>query len=182
MAILRLYTRYGSLGASSRLRLLQYKPWLAAVFSDVNCRNFFDDCDLLHLYEGRRRKLSRLLSCYIRRVADTVMKSGCVWIEKEILPFAPASAERHLLATSKPIALDFDDATFHTYDLNRSRAIRSFLGRKIDRLMERAHLVTVGNSYLAERATIGGLQECTDSADGDRSGKISPACGSRRLG
>jgi glycosyltransferase involved in cell wall biosynthesis len=48
--------------------------------------------------------------------------------------------------------LDYDDAIFHGYDLNKSKLIRRILGDKIDRLMQNSTLVIAGNAYLAKRA------------------------------
>ena len=78
-----------------------------------------------------------------------------IWIEKELLPFLPATFE-HWLLRGRAYVLDFDDALFHNYDLSRSAFIRRLLGRKIDRLMAGARLVTVGNSYLEARAVAAG--------------------------
>ena len=79
------------------------------------------------------------------------------WIEKELWPWVPATLERALLGRV-PYALDFDDAIFHNYDLHRLAPVRRLWGRKIDRLMRRADLVTAGNDYLAERARQAGAR------------------------
>jgi glycosyltransferase involved in cell wall biosynthesis len=57
-----------------------------------------------------------------------------------------------------PYALDFDDAIFHNYDLHRAGWVRRVFGRRIDYLMENAHLVVAGNSYLAARAIAAGAK------------------------
>ena len=78
-----------------------------------------------------------------------------VWIEKELLPFVPAWAEAGLLA-GVPVVVDYDDATYHTYDQHPRRLVRFVLGRKVDAVMHRARLVVAGNPYLASRAMAAG--------------------------
>ncbi|MCU7907116.1 MAG: glycosyltransferase family 4 protein, partial [Candidatus Thiodiazotropha sp. (ex Epidulcina cf. delphinae)] len=58
-----------------------------------------------------------------------------------------------------PYVVDYDDAIFHRYDHAPSALIRLFLGKKIDRVMSGAALVTAGNSYLANRAKAAGAGE-----------------------
>jgi glycosyltransferase involved in cell wall biosynthesis len=62
------------------------------------------------------------------------------------------------LVARRPYALDLDDAMFHTYDRHPRALVRWAWGRKIDRLMQGAALVTAGNAYLAERAVQAGAR------------------------
>ena len=57
-----------------------------------------------------------------------------------------------------PYVLDFDDAIFHNYDMNRFAMLRYFFSHRVDRLMEGAKLVLAGNLYLAARAEAAGAQ------------------------
>jgi len=75
-----------------------------------------------------------------------------LWIEYELLPWLPAWAEGLLGGFGLPYLVDYDDAVFHRYDLHRSGLVRTILGKKIDAIMRKATLVTVGNDYLADRA------------------------------
>jgi len=74
-----------------------------------------------------------------------------VWIEKECFPWLPYFLEKLFLQDMKYV-LDYDDAIFHSYDMNKSMLIRWILGNKIDRLMRNSTLVIAGNAYLANRA------------------------------
>jgi glycosyltransferase involved in cell wall biosynthesis len=56
------------------------------------------------------------------------------------------------------LVVDYDDAVFHRYDLHRSPVVRAVLGKKIDRIMQRANLTTAGNAYLADHAIAAGSQ------------------------
>jgi hypothetical protein len=75
-----------------------------------------------------------------------------LWIEKELLPLLPAWGEVLLASCGIPYIVDYDDATFHQYDLHPNTLVRRVLGEKIDVVMRRAALVIVGNEYLAQRA------------------------------
>lgn len=146
-------TRYGSMGASSRMRLLQYLPWLDAASWTYDVAPFFTNEDLARRYRGGSYGFGSVLGSYIRRIIRMTRRHryDLIWIEKEALPWFPVSMERWLLR-GVPYALDFDDAVFHNYDRHRFSIVRTFLGRRLDHLMAGARLVVVGNEYLAERA------------------------------
>lgn len=156
MKILAL-TRYSRLGASSRLRTMQYLPsWEAAGFK-VELAPFFDDAYLTDLYAGQRRSRG-LRSYFATRIAKirNAQRPDLIWIEKEALPWVPWAIEHALLPQGIPIVSDYDDAVFHRYDLNQNRLIRWILRDKIDRVMKASTLVTAGNEYLADRARAAG--------------------------
>lgn len=150
-------TRYERSGASSRLRLIQYAGPLGLQGISSSLQPFFDDRYLHRLYSGQST-LAPTLVAYARR-AWQLLKAGrgdLLWLEKESLPWLPWGIERFLLPRGVPLVVDYDDAVFHRYDLHRSAAVRRILGRKLDRLMASASLVTVGNRYLADRAKMAG--------------------------
>lgn len=146
-------TKYGGLGASSRLRFLQYLPWLEKAGIEVNVRPLLSDELLMARYGRGRYSLLLLVRAYIDRLR--ILREShhydVLWIEKEALPWFPAGLETWLLRHT-PYVLDFDDAIFHNYDLHRSTLVRSLYGKRIDRLMESARMVMTGNRYLADRA------------------------------
>lgn len=146
-------TRYGRLGASSRLRFLQYLPWLERVGVGCAVQVFIDDEMLLSKYRGEGYRPVQLLRAYTGRALQLQRRQhfDLLWIEKEALPWMPVWFER-LLLRSVPYVLDYDDAIFHNYDLHSNPCVRRLWGRRIDRLMAGARLVVVGNEYLAQRA------------------------------
>ena len=146
-------TRYGRLGASSRLRSYQYVPHLVASGVDLHIAPMLGDDYVSGLYAGRVPVWS-VLQSYLARITSIVGATGydVVWVEKEMLPWVPAFIEIGLLHRSIPLVADFDDAAFHRYDLHHSTLVRGLLGQKIDQVMRRAALVLVGNEYLADRA------------------------------
>lgn len=145
--------RYSRLGASSRLRLLQYLPGLEADGFEFTVSPLLDDVALGARYHGGSYTLPTLLRCYLRRVGVLLSRRGhdVLWIEKEALPWWPWWLER-LLLRGVPQVLDFDDPIFHNYDLNPRTWVRRLFGRRVDQLMARANLVVVGNAYLERRA------------------------------
>jgi glycosyltransferase involved in cell wall biosynthesis len=156
---LMVLSRYGRLGASSRLRTMQYRPWLAAAGLQVDFASFFSDDDLARAYAGRGRGLSGA-TALLRRLGQMRAGAGAdlLWIEKEALPWLPWRVERAVLPRGVPFAVDYDDAVFHRYDRHRSALVRGVLGQKLDRLMAAAALVTAGNAYLADRARAAGAR------------------------
>ncbi len=152
-------TRYAALGASSRVRAYQFVPALAAAGFDVRVAPLLPDAYLHRLYAGEAPPKPMLARAYARRVGQVLAarRADVVWIEKELMPWAPAWLESGLLA-GVPYAIDYDDATFHTYDEHPKALVRRFLGGKIDRLMREAALVIAGNAYLAERAERAGAR------------------------
>lgn len=150
---IKAYPRYSRLGASSRLRWLQFVPLLQAAGLHVDSSPLLGDAYLQRKYTGRLA-LGQILRGYLRRARALLAgtrRTDLVWVEKELWPWAPAWLERLLLA-GRPFVLDYDDAVFHTYDQHRNPVIRRLYGRKIDCLMQAAALVVVGNAYLGERA------------------------------
>jgi glycosyltransferase involved in cell wall biosynthesis len=152
-------TKYGPLGASSRVRTLQYVPHLQAAGLDVTVRPLLDDAYLARRYAGQGSGLAFILRAYLTRVGEAfrARRYDLVWIEKEMMPWVPGLVERGLLAGT-PYVLDYDDAVFHTYDRHPNPAVRRLMGRKIDRVMRGATLVVAGNDYLAERARSAGAE------------------------
>lgn len=154
---LTILSRYSRLGASSRLRTMQYIPSLEQAGFEVAFAPFFDDAYLTDLYSGRRNPL-RTLKYYTNRLSQfrTARNTDVLWIEKEALPWVPWAIERALLPRGVPYVVDYDDAVFHRYDQHRNGMIRHVLGRKIDNVMAGAACVTVGNAYLEQRAWAAG--------------------------
>lgn len=147
---LLILSRYGAKGASSRLRSFQYIPALELAGFKVTVSSFFDDDYLETLYNSRRRDKSHILRAYWRRIKALLMahRYSVLWIEKETLPFLPSFFEAWLAARNVPYVVDYDDATFHTYDQHPSPWVRRLLGNKLDALLKGAQCVMVGNSYL----------------------------------
>lgn len=159
MKILAL-TKYPRMGASSRLRTLQYLPFLEQHDFEITVQSLFDETYLKNLYgKGSRSRLA-IVGYYFKRFFTlfTVWRYDLVWIEKELFPYLPAFAERILTMFGVKYIVDYDDAIFHNYDLSGNSLIRRFLANKIDKVMEHSYCVMAGNNYLAARAKSAGAK------------------------
>lgn len=155
-----LLSRYGDLGASSRVRLYQYIPCLKEEGIDVTIAPLFNNDYIKSLYERNTKKLSIVFYSYFRRLFDLIKikKYDLLWIEKELFPMLPPWAEEIISILKIPYIVDYDDAIFHNYDLNKNCIIRNLLKNKIDKVMKNAAVVIVGNDYLAERSQKAGAR------------------------
>ena len=152
--------RYDALGASSRLRMLQYVPSLERNGFETVVAPLLSDGYVADLYAGNV-SAPRVLRSYAQRLARLAgsRRFDALWVEKELLPGLPHWLERLAVSGAPRIVVDYDDAVFHRYDMHRSGTVRTLLGRKIDQVMRRADLVTAGNDYLADHARSAGCQD-----------------------
>ena len=153
-------TKYTRLGASSRMRSYQFAPYFSVNGIAATYRPLFDDDYLKKLYAGKPTFWTAF-KAYFRRfsILFTLHRYDAVVIEKEIFPYLPAFAEKMLKIKGIPYIVDYDDAIFHNYDQSENPVVNTFLKNKIAKVMRYADLVTVGNSYLAEKAKASGSQK-----------------------
>lgn len=146
-------TKYGRMGASSRMRMLQYIPWLQQAGVDATVQSLLSDAMVADLYQRGGYGLRALLFAYGARMRALMQRRrfDVLWIEKECLPWFPLWLELGLLR-GVPYVLDYDDAVFHQYDMHRTPLVRRLFGQRLDGLMAGAALVVCGNNYLAQRA------------------------------
>ena len=152
-------TRYGDLGASSRMRTVQYIPALQASGINVEIKPLLTNEQLSRRYASGNYNKVALIRSYFARIAKLISKSkpDLIWIEKELVRWLPGWFETLLLRKHK-FVLDYDDAVFHMYDLHRIRIVRKLYGRKIDYLMKHSAMTLAGNEYLADRARKAGCR------------------------
>ncbi|SEG57199.1 glycosyltransferase family 4 protein [Marinobacterium lutimaris] len=154
-----LLARYGALGASSRVRFLQYLPCFQAQGIQVTVKPLLSDSYLNALYSGGSR-WQEVLKGYAARliILFSAKRFDVVVIEKELFPFMPALFESLLRLAGVSYVVDYDDALFHRYDCHSNLLVRRLLGKKIDSVMRNARVVIVGNKYLAARAQRAGAK------------------------
>lgn len=159
MARILVLCRYDRLGASSRLRFLNFLPALGERGYTFTVAPLFDDAYIRGLYQGRRPGPGSVLRHYRRRLAALAAAAAhdLVWLEKELLPWFPGCLETAILP-HRPLVVDYDDAWFHRYDGHRQPLVRLALGGKIDRIMRHATVVVAGSTYLADHARAAGAR------------------------
>jgi glycosyltransferase involved in cell wall biosynthesis len=150
-------TRYSRMGASSRLRLLQYIDAWSLNETDFHVSPLLDDVYLRTIYAKRRVSLISLARAYGHRlqVLQQVRDFDMVWIEKELFPNFPSWFEWWLARSGVPYLVDYDDPIFHNYDVSRN-PFKRLLKNKISSVMRHAALVVPGNDYLARHAVEAG--------------------------
>ena len=151
-----LLTRYERLGASSRVRFLQFLPELERQGFDFDVQPLLDNDYVRSLYGGPPIGARRLFMAYLRRfrVLARRMRYDVVWLEKEALPWLPAWVEIARLQ-GLPYVVDYDDAWFHRY---QNHWLSPLLGHKIDAVMRVAWTVVAGNDFLARHARQAGAR------------------------
>lgn len=156
-----LLSRYENLGPSSRYRFYQYLPYLRKEGIEIIVAPLFNNNYIKDLYAGRNKNLLKILKAYAKRIINLHYANNfdLIWIEKETLPWLPAWIEFNLGLKRTSYIVDYDDAIFHKYDQNHFKLIRWVLGQKIDRIMQYATFILVGNEYLLERAKKAGAKK-----------------------
>lgn len=146
-------TKYSRKGASSRLRTLQYLPYLENKGYIFEVSSLFDDNYLESLYNSKKNSVD-ILKLYIKRlyILRKVYNYDLLWIEKELFPYLPSVFEKLMNILGIRYIVDYDDAIFHNYDMSNNELIRTFLSKKIDSVMKNSSCVIAGNQYLRERA------------------------------
>jgi glycosyltransferase involved in cell wall biosynthesis len=154
-----LLSKYGRLGASTRLRSLQYLPFLEKHGITVKYAPLLND-DYIKEYYKKNKNIWKLTKGYIHRCLELirVRDYDLIWIEKEVFPWLPDWIEGSLMRYRIPFILDYDDAISHNYDQAKNYAINYLLTQKIDIIMRRAKLVIVGNDYIRKRAIKAGAR------------------------
>ncbi len=139
-----MFTRYSTLGASSRYRYYMYAARMRDAGEQVDVFNFFDEQYLRCLYKGRRAGFTSVLKSYWRRLKSILNAGDELLIEYELFPFLPYWVERIFLARRKYI-LNFDDNVWEKY------AGKIFLSGKYDALVRNASGIIVANDFLYEK-------------------------------
>lgn len=151
---LLLLSRYSHLAASTRLRFLQYLPYIVENGIEVEHEPLLDDEYLKNLYTGKPVNYGSIINSYVRRLKILLKERAydLIWVQYEIFPWLPAWIESLTTLAGVPYIVDYDDAIFHRYDLHKQYLVRQILGDKINKVMKGASIVVAGNEYIASRA------------------------------
>lgn len=153
-------TKYGRLGASSRLRSYQYLPSFESQGVECTVAPLLGDDYVTNLYQRKPQDKRSILNSCLRRksILKSVDRYDLVWVEKEALPWMPYSLESALYAAGVPVIADYDDAIFHHYDQSPNPIARALLKNKIAEVMRHASVVIAGNPYIASYAEQAGAR------------------------
>lgn len=148
------FTKYDREAASTRQRVLQYLPHLAAAGIEVEVHPLLDDAYVRALAAGTTASKTAIAAACARRLRQLLapQKADLLWVYAELFPWLPASFERLAFRAGKPLIYDFDDAFFHRYDDHANPLVRRALGGKLKPLIKGAAAVCAGNDYLGEYA------------------------------
>ncbi len=160
MINVRAFTRYDSLGASSRIRFMQFATALAERNVSLTVQPLFPNGYINSLQAGQGR-LGFVFNAYLKRVISALNARDSsdidvIWVEKELLPWIPYFLEHLFWPPNTPVVLDYDDAVFHIYDKSPNHFVRSIFSSKHAGLINDAVMVFAGNSYLKSYALAAG--------------------------
>lgn len=153
-------TRYDHVGASSRVRFLQYIPHLERLGLQLAVHPLLSNDALARLYKDGKRSFRDLLGALAKRVAALLRETGAdvIWLQQEVFPFLPAAVEAALMA-GRPYVIDFDDAYHLYYEDHASRLVRALYRGKIAKLMRGARAVVAGSPMMADYARAAGAAD-----------------------
>jgi glycosyltransferase involved in cell wall biosynthesis len=148
------FTKYDRDAASTRQRILQYVPALRSAGMEVSFHPLLGNDYVRSLALDTPVSWPRIAKAYLNRFMQLLRGPECdlIWIYAEAFPFLPASLERLVLRSGKPVVYDFDDAFFVTYDQHPSPWVRRILAGKLEPLIAGAAAICCGNEYLREYA------------------------------
>lgn len=151
-------TKYSSNGASSRLRTMQYLPYLQTKGFEIEVHSLYSEDYLTGLYSAGKRK--GVLACYFSRLKAlfSLHRYDLIWIEKEVFPYCPALVERMLKLFRIPYVVDYDDAIYAHYQHSKHWWARLLLKNKISKVMQMSSHVSAGNQHLADYAKTSGAK------------------------
>ena len=154
MPKLHFFTKYTELGASSRYRTFQFLEFYNKVYF-ISVNSFFDNNYINSVYNNTKVGYISYLGYYLKRVTYILLKvkrNDLLFIEYELFPYFPPIFEYFFNLLGIKFILDYDDAIFHNYDLNRNYFIRFFFKNKIKSIIKKANVVITGSPYLTNFA------------------------------
>ncbi len=137
-------TRYGIVGASSRLRYYQFREAFEKVGFTPHYQPFFSDAYLKKLYAGQGKSLALAFGALLRRLLEAPFYPERLLLEYELFPEFPFELEARFLRKRRYV-LNFDDDVWLKY------AGRKRLDGKYDSLVAEAHGIICANELLLER-------------------------------
>ena len=102
-----LFTRYDNLGASSRVRFIQFLPLLRSNGSEIKHNFLISNKELFIKYSNWQYSFLSIFFAYLKRVNQVIRlkKDEIIWIEKELFPYFPLFFEMFFLKNKKYIII-----------------------------------------------------------------------------
>lgn len=141
------FSKYSSIGPSSRYRIYQYLPYLAEHGIDVDVRpllkgSYFEIIKIENFIIKNILKVFYAAHRYVIRFFD-VLKAGkydLVIVEHQAFPYLPFFLDYITKILNKNIILEFDDAIYLTHP------------KKMPKLIKMCKAIIVGNDFLKDYA------------------------------
>jgi len=131
--------------------MFQFEEILNKSGWEISFYPFSDDLFLRSRYQGKKAFLSVGASYWRRILSGREMRTAdLVWVEKELIPWAPSWIEKVLIPFRGKVVYDFDDAVHEQFRENPHVAVRFTLRNKIPRTVAEPSRVLAGNSTLQE--------------------------------
>ena len=150
---------YPIAGASARLRVMQYLPYLRGLGWQADYRPFMDSAFFRQFYQPRHkaRKALRMAGMALRRLGDVrrAREYDVVLVHREAAFFGPPVVEKLIAQRlGKPLVFDFDDAIHVSYVSPTYGRLASLIKypQKTPQTIALSRGVIVGNRHLAEYA------------------------------
>ena len=149
---------YPTEGASNRVRVEQFLPYLSREGAAYRVRPFMNRRFFRILYEPRRylEKMAWFGICTVNRVFDLVRAIGydIVFIHREAYPLGGAFFEYILYRMGKKLIFDFDDTIFLPNTSKENIYIERFKNPdKTAKIIALSSYVIAGNRYLGDFAS-----------------------------
>jgi len=147
------FTKYDNLGASSRLRFLQYIDAFELKNVEFTVAPLFSNNYVKAIYNNKQT-IFEVFKGYLKRFyyLINVHKYDLVWLEKELFPYFPSIFEKILKTLKVQLVVDYDDAIFHTYDEHKIWIVRFLFKRKIQTVINCSTTTISGSDYLYQFA------------------------------
>lgn len=138
------FTKYTSLGATSRYRSFFFMRQMLNKDYNISIHSFLDSEYLENLYSKKPRKKSKIIFAYLSRIFSLLTASKNLIIEYELFSYAPYWVEKFFLK-NKQYILNFDDNVWDNYK------DKFWLKHKYDKLVQEANGIIVANDFLFEK-------------------------------
>ena len=138
------FTKYTSLGASSRYRSFFFMRQMLNKNYNISIHSFLDSEYLDNLYGNKPQNIWKIASSYFSQIFSLFTSSKNLIIENELFPYLPYWFEKIFLR-HKHYILNFDDNVWSNYE------DKFWLKNKYNKLIQGADGIIVANDFLVDK-------------------------------